>query len=74
MSAAPATPQQTAYMQAAAIADEVLRDGLPLIGFDTYDDLMIFRFGGSRLQTIHMPAGPEQTAAMLIDAFRRFPP
>lgn len=77
MSLAPATVQQTAYMQAAAIADKVLAAGVPLIGFDTYDDLLIFRFGEPRPQTVHMQAdaaSPTEAAAKLVAAYQAFPP
>jgi hypothetical protein len=71
--AGPRTAQQSAYMQAAAIADKALQARLPLIGFNSYDNVLIFRFGGERPQTVHMDAA-DADADKLIAAYQAFPP
>jgi hypothetical protein len=48
------TPEQAAYIRAAEIADVLLRDGLPVIGFTDVDYgkwvAMTFRLAGQRAE------------------------
>lgn len=62
-----------AYQKAVDIADVLLSRGYPVFGVESYDDMIILRFGGPRAQTIHAEAGPASFESIR-DAYERAPP
>lgn len=62
-----------AYQKAAAIADQLLARGYPVREYEAHADMMIFRFGGDRAQTIHADAAGA-TFESICAAYHREPP
>lgn len=62
-----------AYRKACDIADGLRLRGLPVLSFESIDDMIVMRFGQPRAQTIHADAGPCSLESFA-EAYERGPP